>query len=67
MVGWKRVISDCYALLRNTAAKFCIYFLGVEPIRRKPIQRKTDSAKAFLAKGVSAKILKCYLHVIYEF
>jgi hypothetical protein len=47
-------------------------FYGVQPIQRrpfwrKPIRRKTDSAKAFLAKGVSAKILKCYLHVIHEF
>jgi hypothetical protein len=31
------------------------------------VRRKTDSAKAFLAKGVSAKILNFYLHVIYEF
>jgi hypothetical protein len=45
---------------------------GVQPIRRtpfrrKPIRQKTDSAKVFLAKGVSAKILIFHLHVIYEF
>jgi hypothetical protein len=39
--------------------------MGVKPIQaipfwRKPIRRKTDSAKAFLAKGVSAKISKCF-------
>jgi hypothetical protein len=28
---------------------------------------KTVSAKAFMVKGVETKILKCYLHVIYEF
>jgi hypothetical protein len=38
-----------------------------KPFRRKPIRRKIDSAKVFLAKGVSAKTLKCYLHMIHEF
>jgi hypothetical protein len=38
-----------------------------KPFQRKSIRRKTDSAKVSLAKGVSAKTLKCYLHVIHEF